>query len=259
LAQALVEWAFLEVRAGDQTATFQGLTEAYDLLKQLVKSHPKELRYRNIFGRAADQLGDWHFDVKQDFNSADPCYHEALETFRRLAEELPDDHDIQFSYATAWSRVADLHKARGEKIEALAASEKELAITQLLEAAAPDNVHTLWRSSIAYDHVSRDSMALRNHARALEVLRRVFDMRMPILDTDPENRRYHNQAILCIRRLGKVYQDLGDYGKAADAYEAGLKRLTNFAARTGDHTLDNDIAAIRLELDKCRLKVATPK
>src|SRR5262249_39168692 len=159
----LTEWAYLEVRAGDADATLAALEESRRLLKKLLANAPTEVRYRLLFGKTVKRLGDWYFDLKEDYKQSRPYYEEALATMGSLANDQPKDHDIQFEYADAWSRLADQCAAEGDHEKALAGFEEELAVTVKLERDASDNVQTLWDSSISYDHVSREALALKRY------------------------------------------------------------------------------------------------
>lgn len=259
LARALTEWAYQEVRAGDAAMTRQVLEEAYALLKQLLAGDPENVAYRALLAKCAERLGDWYYDMKEDYVHCEPYYKESLETFRRLAQERPDDPVIQMDYANSWSRTADLHGARKEFSAALAASQQELAITQKLEKAYPDNVKIISDASASYDHNYRDNFALGNYASARDMVRKAFDMRLPLIDADPDNRRNYSLLGRTTRRLGGIYQKLDQTAEAVTAYEAGLSRLTSYAQRSGDHAVDKDIAYVQTELDKCRKKLAEKK
>jgi hypothetical protein len=79
-------------------------------------------------------------------------------------------------------------------------------------------------------------------------------VRLPLIDADPDNRRNCSLLGRTTKRLGGVYERLGQPGEAIKAYEAGLSRLTAYAQRSEDHAVDKDIADIRASLEKCRKK-----
>jgi tetratricopeptide (TPR) repeat protein len=254
LARALSEWAYLEVRAGDAETARQVLEEAYLLLKQLLTAEPGHVANRTLFAKCAERLGDWYFDIKHDYVRCEPYVQESLTTMTQLAAEQPRDPGIQMDWANSWSRMADLHRARKDLAAALAASERELAITQQLEKAYPDNVGILMDASISYDHNYRDNFALGRLEAARDMVRKAFDMRLPLVDADPGNYRNISLLVRTTRRLGGVYQKLNQTAEALQAYEAGLARITAYVQRSQDHSMDKDIAAIQAELDRCRQK-----
>jgi serine/threonine protein kinase len=252
LARAFVEWAYQEVRAGDAEKARQTLEEAHDLLQQLLAADPNHVASRTLFARCGERLGDWYLEMKEDCVRCEPYYEQSLKVFQRLAEEHPDDPDIQMDYANSWSRTADMHVARKNLQAALAASQRELAITQKLEKAYPDNVQMIMDASASYDHNYRENYALGNYQVARDMVRKAFDMRLPFLDADPDNRRNHSYLGRTTLRLGGVCEKLGQKQEAIKAYEAGLSRLVAYRKRSQDRSVDKDIADIQSNLEKCR-------
>jgi tetratricopeptide (TPR) repeat protein len=257
LARALTEWAYQEVRAGDVETTRRILEEAYGLLKRLLAVRPSHLATRNLFARCCAQLGDWYHSMKEDSVRCEPYFQESLGVMKRLAQERPNDPDIQMDYADSWSKIADMHVARKELRAALAASQQELAITQKLEKTYPDNVQMTMDASVSYDHNYRDNYALGNYEVARDMVRKAFDMRLPLIDADPDNRRNCSLLGRTTKRLGEVYERLGQTVEAVRAYEAGLSRMTAYRQRSQDHAVDKDIADLQSALEKCRKKLGT--
>jgi tetratricopeptide (TPR) repeat protein/predicted Ser/Thr protein kinase len=256
LARALTEWAYDEVRAGDVERARALLEEAYRLLKRLLAVRPDHVATRMLLAKCSSRLGDWYHDMKEDYVHCEPYFKESLEVMKRLAEEQPNDADIQMDYADSWSKIADMHVGRKELQAALAASQQELAITQKLEKAYPDNVQMTMDTSVSYDHNYRDNFALGNYEVARDMVRKAFDMRLPLIDADPDNRRNCSLLGRTTKRLGGVYDRLGQTAEAVKAYEAGLSRLTAYRQRSQDHSVDKDIADIQSALEKCRKRPA---
>jgi tetratricopeptide (TPR) repeat protein len=211
---------------------------------------------RALFAKCGERLGDWYCDVKEDYGRCESYYKESLDVFGRLAEEHPNDPALQTDHANSWSRMADLHVARKDLPAALAASQRELAITRKLEKAYPDNVQITMDARVSYDHNYRDNYALGNYEVARDMVRKAFDMRLPIVDADPDNRRNFSLLGRTTRRLGGVYDRLGQTAEAIKAYEAGLSRLTAYRQRCRDESVDKDVSAIQSELERCRKKGA---
>lgn len=259
LARALTEWAYQEVRAGEVETTRQILEEARGMLQQLARADQEPPAYRAMLAKCSERLGDLYYDMKQDFDACEPFYTESLQTLTVLAAQQPSDAQIQMAFANAWSRISDLHRARKDLPAALAASEQELAITQKLEKLYPDNARIMCDACVSYDHIFSDNYQLGNFERAHELVRRAFDIRIALIDADPDNRRIISQMSRTIWRLGLVRQKLNQLPLAVEAYETGLARMTGYAQRTQDHSMDADIAKIQAELEKCRKKLVEAK
>jgi serine/threonine-protein kinase len=260
VARALAEWAYQQMRSGDAAAAQRALLEACGLLKELLAAHPSEISYRFLFGRAASRLGDYFYDlVKDGHEQAAPFYEESLAVLKRLATEQPQDQDIQMEYANAWSRMGDLYAARRQYEKSLEAFQKELAVTQALEKLAPNNMQTMSDASISYDHVSRELLRLERYTEALPVLVRVLEIRQGLIAVDPDNRRHHAQLLRPVKRLGLVYEKLGQPDKALETYERGLRLLTAYRTRTTDHSLDEHITALQTEAHKHKSIPVPPK
>ena len=255
VARALAEWAYQEMRSGSAEASRAALAEAHSLLKALLAAHPQDVSYRFQFGRAASRLGDYYYDmVKDAHEQAAPYYEESLAVLHQLAADHPKDPEIQTEYANTWSRMGDLYAARKQYEKALDAFKKELELTQALEKLAPNNMQTLADSSISYDHVSRELIRLERYQEAVPVLVRVLEIRRDLIAVDPDNRRHHAQLLRPVKRLGLAYEKLGQPDKARETYETGLRLLTAYRTRTGDHSLDDHIASMQTELKKGQAK-----
>jgi tetratricopeptide (TPR) repeat protein len=270
LARALTEWSYEEMRSGDPATARESFAESHRLLRSLLASEWPEVSHRFLFGRTASLLGDYYFDLeKGGHEKAAPHYDESLEVLKVLAAERPTDTLVQMEYANTWSRVADVHAARGDEKEqagdkpaatahherSLAAFKKELEVTQGLEKVAPNNLQLMADCCISYDHVSRELMWLERYSDALPILLRAIELRTAHIAVDPTNRRQHSQMVRPTRRLGQVYDKLGQPEKAVEAYDLGLGVLTAYRTRTGDRSLDDDIKKIEAE----RAKVRGPK
>ena len=256
LARALNEWAYQEVRAGDVDTTRQILEEARDILKQLLSADPDHVANRLQFGKCTERLGDLYYDMKQDYDRCAPYYAEALATLIKLAEEQPNDAAIQMACANSWSRTADLRRAKKDVPGSLAASQQELAITQKLERAYPDNVQIILECSTAYDHNYRDNFRLENYEAARDMIRAAFEMRLPIFDADADSHRNMSVLLRTTRRAGSIHDKLNQRKEAIHYYEEGLKRVTAYVERTQDRSLDQLIAEVQKEFEEVRKKAS---
>ena len=115
LGRALSEGAYLMMRCNEQAEARQDLEEACQLLKPLREPVDKAQIYQAMYAKAAERLGDWHYDFKREYPQAESYYRQALATNKELAAARPDDVETQMAYANSWSRLADAIKSRGDR------------------------------------------------------------------------------------------------------------------------------------------------
>lgn len=266
LAEALADRAMLEIRAGDAQLAKALLEESIALSRRLVAEHPKEVDYRATLAKGSEMLGDWHFDLKEDFDQAGQLYEVVVSETGVLAKENPDDAVCQVSHANAWSRLADVHGQRsalllkkGERAAGLAEKEKELAcsknevaITDKLMADAPDNVRYLTDAAISYDHLARGYFTAERYAEALPILRKAFDLCLRLIDFDKDSRRHHVHLLRRTSRLAVSLAKLNQPAEAMKVYEEGIGRLRRYMERTGEHSIESEVRQLEQARDKLR-------
>jgi hypothetical protein len=86
----------------------------------------------------------------------------------------------------------------------------------------------------------------------IRVVRRGFEIRIPLLAADPTNRRVHSLLSRPTERLGLAYRSLGQFEKAIEACEFSLNHVAGYAKRTGDNSLDQSFIPIRKALAECK-------
>lgn len=252
LGRALVEGAYLMMRVNEQEEARKNLEEACQVLKPLQHSADKTQRNQAMYAKATEWLGDWHYDFKAGYRQAEKYYREALATNKILAEAKPDDVDAQMAYANSWSRLADAIKGLGDKQGALAAFRQELAISQKMEPYATTNTQLLLDCATSYDHVSNVSLQLQLYEEALVVLKRSYELKTGAIALDPLNHRAHSTLGRVVLRTGLAYNKLGKPQSAMDAYQAGLKLLTDYNTKQNNKNIEQDIQSIQKALDQTR-------
>ncbi|MFT3878771.1 MAG: serine/threonine-protein kinase [Gemmatales bacterium] len=252
LGRALIEGSYLMMRMNEQTEARISLEEACQVLRPLQHSTNKTQRNQALYAKSVEWLGDWHYDFKSEHRQAEQHYREALAVNKLLAEAKPDDVDTQMAYANSWSRLADAVRAQGDKKGALEAFRQELAITQKLEPLAATNTQLLLDCATSYDHVSNVSLQLQLYEERIVVLKRSYELKTAAIALDPLNHRAHSTLGRTVVRTGVAYNKLGKPQSAIEAYEAGLKFLTDYNAKQNNKNIEQDIQGIQKALDQTR-------
>jgi eukaryotic-like serine/threonine-protein kinase len=256
LAQALSEWSWLESRMSTPERARPLLEEAYQILHARADSLPDDVSWQSQAGTTAERLGDWYFDVKEDYARADSLYQESLKIAGKLSAAHPEDESLRMNLANAWFRVGDVRDKRGDKMGTLEAFQNECKTTLPMEVTAKGNLQTLLDVSISYDHLSRINTDLKRWDEVIRVVRRGFEIRIPLLAADPTNRRVHSLLSRPTERLGLAYRSLGQNEKAVEAYEFSLAHVAGYAQRTGDHSIDEQFNGIRTALAECKAELS---
>lgn len=260
LASALSESGYFKNRINLADEARADHEEALKLLKPLTTLQTEQLHdYQAQYARAAMRLGDWHFDLKQNYQQARVHYQQAREMLEKLVSAKPDNIDMQLAWAESYGRLADAIDHLGDKPESLRTYRKELEITQKLEELASTNLHLLIDCSIAYDHVSKLCIALERWNEALDALNKGYALKTRAIQLDPDHRRAHTLLYKPILRRGLVLQKLGKPDEARNALQHGLQLLTTFNNKHPDKETEDYIRQIQDALAELNKTTAIQK
>lgn len=252
LGKALAEGAYLKMRMNFKEEARTDLEQACQLLKPLQSEAEHSARNQAMYAKAAERLGDWHFDIKGDFKTAEKYYQDVLTTYTALAKLKPDDVETQMNYANAWSRVADARFEQGDKQGALSDYRQEMAITKKLEQYAATNTTLLLDCTASYNHLSKVLLSMEQYREALVVLKQAFDLTKAAIVLDPAFRRAHTQLGRMILRTGTAHNKLKEPQRAIEVYQEALQLLNTFDPNKTDENIQKDVQRIEQALAKSK-------
>ncbi|QIK97044.1 TIR domain-containing protein [Sphingomonas sp. HDW15A] len=178
--------------------------------------------------------------ARQDFNSAERLYREALAGTGEAVERNPGDPQRLFDHAQNVFYISELARLRGRLNEAEAATREYQRLADRMVAIEPTNLK--WRLETVY---AAENMAivLLNKRQFAETSRRMEAVLGPMLAIArayPDNNEYQRELSNVLAWLADARRDGGQLAEAKAARERQIAILTDHLSRGGDNVQFQD-------------------
>ncbi len=228
----------------EQRGDFETALAAYrryrDVAERLYRRSPANPKYVGELAYSESNLGIVSLN---GFNRPDVArrhFAGALRWFEHAARMQPDKLDWQAEAADAHAWIADSWFAEKRYPEARAARLEERRIKQALIRREPQNRVYLFRAAVTARSLARIDMEMQAYSRAEKELAQARATLATLLDMDPDNLVWRDQATRVEADMAKL---LLSSGKAAAAAEP-LRRAQRLMAE-GDRKGATDSASRR--------------
>jgi len=230
---------------GDLARQVDAAETAYNVARDLVIEDPDNRRFRRQRAIAAIAVGDAWL-ARKNFDSALRVYLDALKTYQELAaDEKRNKALIQRDVVTAYVRLGDTHKAKGDNAEALRAYRGALAIAEELARLAPDSDEAQQDLSVAHLSISGVLASMGDDAGALEQARRGAAVAERMRRLHPTNSRWQTIVSVQNRNVGDRLAAAARYEEARASYRSGLE-AARAVARTDPRNVRWQLAVATL-------------
>lgn len=207
-------------RHEDALAAFES-AEAVE--RRLVEREPDKREHQENLALILRRVGEACESLGR-LDAAMAAYAGMRDLRMTLAESAPDDRVAQFDLSLAHFLLAGIHEAQGRPVDALGERLQDLAISERLVAADPENLR--WRRELAttLSRVAALLQRLGETPRALTLLQRLVEHRRQLVARtgDAAGRQDLADALL---RVAALHDETGtsDLAAAARAEAAALQ------------------------------------
>ena len=196
---ALAEQQLSSGAAAEASAHF---ATARDRLAALVAAEPRRSDIEQDLGTVQHSLGDALFAL-EDFESGLRAYQAALRTSIRLAEQHPENPEIQRALAIAYEKAADIAiRAMGKLDGAMALYRRSFKIYHAARRRDPGDLRNLMDMSIVITRMGELFWRQAAFEKGLQAYRDALALRRQLVDADAANTGWRHALAESHARLG---------------------------------------------------------
>ena len=234
---------FITFMHGSMSGIF-GKAGRMDLMREInvrvityYKDHPPEpedLDAKHTNAVAMLQDGELLREEGQRVNVALDETQKALEIFRTLRAQNPDNPSYQRDIALGYERLGDVYHDQGNLERALKNYNDGLAIREKLATQAPENPDLQRALSLSNDEVGGVLRQKGDLAGALKKYDEGLAIAQKLTTQDPSNASWQRDLSVSYNEVGDVLSDQGDLTGALKNYNDGLAIREKLATQAPD-------------------------
>ena len=202
LADAHFKIGFIDSEIGLKGDTLEAYQRARTIYEELVRSHPREARFRVKLSRAIYNMG-MHQRATGQIGEALRSFRDALDIQRGLARDDPEEGQYRSHLASGYHNLGLLHFEIGHPAEAFAALQRAVAVMEELVAAVP-SIDDRAQLAQFYGTLGAVQLGTGHPAEALGPWRRSAELLRGVTRERPEVGLFRRDLAGTIMNLGAL-------------------------------------------------------
>lgn len=216
-----VYWvAYMQWLRGEYEKTERGWTEYKNMAQKLVDLEPENENWELELAYAHSNLGTLYLQSLGRYEEALKNFTHALKGFQKQVTQKPDDIDAQRDMADAHAWMSDIAMYAGDLESAFQSRQKELAIYQGLLNKYPDNKKIQREIISSWSGLAELNLRAENLSTAVELIRKAWLDGRALIDHDPGNMEWRQQAAFIGMRKTKILLASGQTREAGESLAA---------------------------------------
>ena len=203
---------------GNLNKTLEYFKERLKLGKELHKSHPDNLNFKNGLAIAYSKLGETYTSLG-DLDKVLQYHEEETKLFEELYKSHPDNVGFKNGLAIAYEKLGKTYTSLGDLDKALQYFEDFANLMDEICKSHPDNVGFKNGLAVAYSRLGETYTSLGKLDKALQYFEDYLKLGKELYDRHPDNVGFKNGLAIAHEKLGETYTSLGDMDKALQYFE----------------------------------------
>jgi eukaryotic-like serine/threonine-protein kinase len=202
---------------GDTKGALESYKKALRIREALVAADAQNPQNRRELAESHRQIGWQLLDT-----TGSEHLRQAISIYTQLAQEHPDDVEIQTALARAHNQLGSVLEDRGDLSGALENERRALALLEKLDAASPGDPGLRRTLSITYDYIARSLFLSGEVGAALESNGKALELRAALATQDPTNATLRRMLAISYQNDGDFREQSGDSSGALASFRRKL-------------------------------------
>lgn len=198
---------------GDYPGGIEGLTQAVEINRQLIKDFPDDFRVQRSVWLTNSIFCELYIDKRDGPNAVQTCVPTIDFPKAALARE-PENGVVGYDLAISYFNAARAMRLAGRHSDSVPHADEAIGAMEKLSAKEPKNTEYLRNIAIYETERSRALIRLKQFDRALVGLRKATEILTPIAAADPKSTTYRYDLAMSYRLSAEALFERGDAGAA---------------------------------------------